>query len=66
MLLFLFLGVVQVGMVQHVRNVLAADAAEGARHAASLGRARRRVWPLRRGVDPVERSRCRPTAPLRR
>lgn len=37
LLLFLFLGVVQVGMVLHVRNVLTADAAEGARHAASLG-----------------------------
>jgi hypothetical protein len=37
-LLLLFLGVVQVGIVLHVRAVLAADAAEGARHAANLGR----------------------------
>ncbi len=37
LLLFVFLGVVQVGLVLHTRNVLAADAAEGARHAANLG-----------------------------
>ncbi|WP_237703001.1 MULTISPECIES: TadE/TadG family type IV pilus assembly protein [Protofrankia] len=36
LLLFLFLGVVQVGVVLHIRNTLAADAAEGARHAANL------------------------------
>lgn len=32
---FLFLGVVQVGIDYHVRNVLAACAAEGARYAAN-------------------------------
>ncbi|WP_308127774.1 MULTISPECIES: TadE/TadG family type IV pilus assembly protein [unclassified Frankia] len=37
LLLLLFLGVIQVGLVLHVRNTLAADAAEGARHAANLG-----------------------------
>jgi Flp pilus assembly protein TadG len=36
LLLFVAFGVVQVGLVLHARNVLAADAAEGARHAASL------------------------------
>ncbi|WP_131745746.1 TadE/TadG family type IV pilus assembly protein [Frankia sp. Cppng1_Ct_nod] len=39
LLLFLFLGVVQVGIVLHIRNTLAADAAEGARHAANLNAA---------------------------
>jgi Flp pilus assembly protein TadG len=37
LLLFLMLGVLQVGLFLHVRNTLAADAAEGARHAANLG-----------------------------
>jgi len=37
LLLFVFLGVVQVGLVLHTRNVLAADAAEGARHGANFG-----------------------------
>jgi Flp pilus assembly protein TadG len=37
LLLFVALGVIQVGLLLHARNVLAADAAEGARHAASLG-----------------------------
>lgn len=37
LLLFVFLGVIQVGLVLHTRNVLAADAAEGARHGANLG-----------------------------
>ncbi len=36
LLLFVGLGVAQVGLVLHARNVLAADAAEGARHAANL------------------------------
>lgn len=36
LLLFVTFGVIQVGLVLHARNVLAADAAEGARHAASL------------------------------
>lgn len=36
LLLFVVFGVIQVGLVLHARNVLAADAAEGARHAASL------------------------------
>ncbi|SBW20404.1 TadE/TadG family type IV pilus assembly protein [Protofrankia symbiont of Coriaria ruscifolia] len=39
LLLFLFLGVIQVGVVLHIRNTLAADAAEGARHAANLNMA---------------------------
>jgi len=37
LLLFLILGVIQVGLFLHIRNTLAADAAEGARHAANLG-----------------------------
>lgn len=37
LLLMLILGIIQVGLVLHVRNTLAADAAEGARHAANLG-----------------------------
>jgi hypothetical protein len=37
LLLFLFLGILQVGLLLYVRNTLAADAAEGARHAANLG-----------------------------
>jgi Flp pilus assembly protein TadG len=36
LLLFLFLGIVQVGLVLYIRNVLAANAAEGARHGANL------------------------------
>lgn len=36
LLLFVAFGVIQTGLVLHARNVLAADAAEGARHAASL------------------------------
>lgn len=36
LLLMVILGIVQVGLVLHVRNVLAANAAEGARHAANL------------------------------
>jgi len=32
-----FLGIVQVGIVVHIRNVLTANAAEGARFAAGLG-----------------------------
>jgi len=37
LLLFVFLGVIQVGLVLHIRNTLAANAAEGARHGANLG-----------------------------
>ncbi|MCK9904815.1 pilus assembly protein [Frankia sp. Cpl3] len=36
LLLIVILGVIQVGLVLHVRNTLAADAAEGARHAANV------------------------------
>jgi Flp pilus assembly protein TadG len=36
MLLFLFLGLVQVALVLFARNVLVADAAEGAREAANV------------------------------
>ena len=36
LLLFLSFGVIQVGLILHARNVLAAGAAEGARRAASL------------------------------
>jgi Flp pilus assembly protein TadG len=36
LMLFVTFGVIQVGLVLHARNVLASDAAEGARHAASL------------------------------
>jgi Flp pilus assembly protein TadG len=35
LLLMLFLGVVQVGLVLHMRNVITANAAEGARYAAN-------------------------------
>lgn len=34
----LFLGIVQLGLVLHVRNTLAAAASEGARHAATFDR----------------------------
>lgn len=37
LLLMLFLGVVQVGLVLHMRNVITANAAEGARYAANEG-----------------------------
>jgi len=37
-LLPLFLGIVQVGLVLHVRNTLTSAAAEGARHAAAFDR----------------------------
>jgi Flp pilus assembly protein TadG len=37
LLLPLFLGIVQLALVLHVRNTLASAAAEGARHAATLG-----------------------------
>jgi Flp pilus assembly protein TadG len=36
LLLFLFLGIIQLGLVLHVRNTLVANAAEGARHGANL------------------------------
>jgi Flp pilus assembly protein TadG len=36
LLLFLFLGVVQVGLILHMRNVITANAAEAARYAANL------------------------------
>jgi Flp pilus assembly protein TadG len=39
LLLLLVLGIVQLALVLHTRNVLSADAAEGARHGANLGRA---------------------------
>jgi Flp pilus assembly protein TadG len=38
LLLLVVVGVVQLALVLHTRNVLSADAAEGARHAANLGR----------------------------
>jgi Flp pilus assembly protein TadG len=34
----LFLGILQVGLVMHVRNTLAAAASEGARYAATIDR----------------------------
>ena len=34
----LFLGIIQVGLVLHVRNTLAAAASEGARYAATVDR----------------------------
>ncbi len=37
MLIMLLMGIMQVAVYLHVRNVLAASAASGARHAASLG-----------------------------
>jgi Flp pilus assembly protein TadG len=36
LLLFLFLGIVQVGLILHMRNVVTANAAEAARYAANL------------------------------
>lgn len=45
LLLFVAFGVLQVGLVLHARNVLAADAAEGARQAASL------AVPIDSGAD---------------
>jgi Flp pilus assembly protein TadG len=36
LLLFLFLGVVQVALILHMRNVVTANAAEAARYAANL------------------------------
>jgi Flp pilus assembly protein TadG len=38
LVLLVVLGVLQLALVLHTRNVLSADAAEGARHAANLGR----------------------------
>ena len=38
LLLLVVMGVVQLALVLHTRNVLTANAAEGARHAANLGR----------------------------
>jgi Flp pilus assembly protein TadG len=50
LLLLVVLGVVQVALVLHTRNVLAADAAEGARHAANLGRAETSGGPYAAGL----------------
>lgn len=36
LLLFLFLGIVQLGLILHMRNVVTANAAEAARYAANL------------------------------
>jgi Flp pilus assembly protein TadG len=36
LLLFLFLGIVQIGLILHMRNVITANAAEAARYAANL------------------------------
>lgn len=36
LLLFLFLGIVQIGLILHMRNVVTANAAEAARYAANL------------------------------
>ncbi len=63
LLLFVFLGVIQVGLVLYVRNTLAADAAEGARHAASLGVAPADGGPyaqnlIRRTIPGRQDTRC--------
>ena len=60
LLLFVAFGVLQVGLVLHARNVLAADAAEGARHAASLAvpvdsGASRRHGPGASAASPASR-----------
>ena len=49
----LFLGILQVALVLHVRNTLTAAASEGARYAATRRPARRRG----RRPDPASRSR---------
>ena len=56
----LFLGVLQVGLVLHVRNTLTAAASEGARYAAT----RRPGAGRRRGADPRPDPR-RPGGPVR-
>lgn len=48
LLVMVFAGVVQVGLVMHVRNVFAAAAAEGARYSASSGH------DEQSGVDRIE------------
>ncbi len=52
LLLFLFLGILQVGLILHIRNTLAADAAEGARHAANLGVAAADGGPYAQALIP--------------
>lgn len=61
LLLLVVLGVVQLALVLHTRNVLTADAAEGARHAAGLGRAEASGGPyaqelLRRSLPGAART----------
>jgi Flp pilus assembly protein TadG len=64
LLLLVVLGVVQLALVLHTRNVLSADAAEGARHAANLGRSASSGGPyagelLRRSLPGAARTvRC--------
>ena len=64
LLLLVVLGVVQLALVLHTRNVLSADAAEGARHAANLGRAETSGGPyagelIRRSLPAASRTvRC--------
>jgi Flp pilus assembly protein TadG len=60
LLLLLVLGVVQLALVLHTRNVLSADAAEGARHGANLGRSEASGGPyaqelMRRSVPGAAR-----------
>lgn len=60
LLLLLVVGVVQLALVLHTRNVLSADAAEGARHGANLGRPEASGGPyaqelLRRSVPGAAR-----------
>jgi Flp pilus assembly protein TadG len=61
LLLLVVLGVVQLALVLHTRNVLTADAAEGARHAANLGRSQASGGPyaqelLRRSLPGAART----------
>jgi Flp pilus assembly protein TadG len=61
LVLFVVLGVAQLALVLHARNVLSADAAEGARHAANLGRDASSGGPyaaelLRRSVPSAART----------
>ncbi|HSP36833.1 MAG TPA: TadE/TadG family type IV pilus assembly protein [Frankiaceae bacterium] len=60
LLLLLVLGVVQLALVLHTRNVLSADAAEGARHGANLDRSEASGGPyaqelMRRSVPGAAR-----------
>lgn len=54
LLVVLFLGILQLGLVLHVRNTLVASAAEGARYAANADRGP--ADGAKRAVDLIEQS----------